>query len=84
MLKNFVPLASTIEATPEALEDLQRHFKAKFWLSPTAKPNADGLGTLALNRIEMNVDNYDVYMEILSSITGLDEIMDIIRKGVLY
>ena len=77
--KNLVPLVSTIKATPQALEDLQTHFKAKFWLSLTAKPDANDLAMQALNRITNNVKDYDVFMEMLSSVTGMDQIVGKIK-----
>ena len=82
VLENLIPLVRTIEATSGSLEDLQRQFTVKSWLSPTAHTNANGLATLALNRIKTNVKDYDVFMEMLSSVTGMDQIVGII-EGLL-
>ena len=79
MCKNLVPLVNTIEATPGALEALQTHFKAKSWLSPTVKINANELAALALSRIENNVKEYNVFMEMLGSVIGMDQIADTIK-----
>ena len=79
MRENLVLLVNTIEATPGSLEALQRQFIAKSWLSPITKTNANELAILALNRIENNVEEYDVFMRMLSSVTGMDQIVDIIE-----
>ena len=82
VLDNLVTLVKAIEATPGSLENLQTEFIAKSWFGPTAKPDANDLAILALNKIETNVKNYDMFTEILSSVTGMKQIVDII-KGLL-
>ena len=82
VLEKLVPLVRTIEATPGSLKALQQHFIAKSWLDPITKTNANGLALLALNRIKTNVKDYDVFMGMLSSVTGMDQIV-IIIKGLL-
>ena len=82
MLERLVPLVNTIEATPGSLEALQRQFIAKSWLSPTAQTNANGLAILALSRIKTNVKDYNVFMKMLCSVTGMDQIVGII-EGLL-
>ena len=84
VLRNFPPLAKAIEVTPETSENLQRNFIDRSWLSPKAqKINADGLVTLALNRIETSISDYDVLMNMLGSLTGMDEIARKISKGIV-
>ena len=82
VLDNLVILVKAIEATPGSLENLRTEFIAKSWFGPTAKPNANDLAKLVLNKIETNVKNYDMFTEILSSVTGMKQIVDII-KGLL-
>ena len=82
VLDNLITLVKAIEATPGSLENLQTLFKAKSWLGFTAKPDANDLAILALNKIENNVKNCDMFTEILSSVTGMKQIVDII-KGLL-
>ena len=82
VLDNLVTLVKAIEATPGSLGNLQTEFIAKSWFGPTAKPDANDLAILALNKIENNVKNYDMFTEILSSVTGMKQIVDII-KGLL-
>ena len=82
MLERLVPLVNTIEATPGSLEALQRQFIVKSWLSPTAQTNANGLAILALSRIKTNVKDYNVFMKMLCSVTGMDQIVGII-EGLL-
>ena len=79
VLTNLDKLARTIRATPGAQGDLQTKFIVKSWLDPIAKTDADGLTTLALNKIENNVKDYNLFMEMLSSVTGMDQIVGIIR-----
>ena len=76
---NWFHLVKAIKAIPEALQDLQRAFKAKSWLGRTAQTDADQLIALALNRIENNVKDYGVFMEMLSSVTGMDQIVDLVK-----
>ena len=49
----------------------------------TQKPNADELITQALRKIESDVKNYDIFIKMLSTVVGLQDIVEKI-KGMLY
>ena len=84
VLQNFATLIKTIESTPESLIDLKRKFITKTWLNPRDEINANQLIRLALNRVETDVTNYDEFMEILKTVTGMDQIVGIIQNELKH
>ena len=78
---NWKICVKAISATPGPLADLQTQFKMKYWLDTTQKPNADELITQALGKIESDVKNYDIFIKMLSTVVGLQDIVEKI-KGI--
>ena len=75
VLDNLDRLVRNIRGIPGAENHLQRQFREKEWIDITSQVNADGLTTLALTKIEMNAENYKVFIDMLNSVTGLQEIV---------
>ena len=80
VLDNLDGLVRSIKATPGAENHLQRQFMVKKWIDITTQSNADELITSALSKIEMNAENYKVFIEMLESVTGLQEIIESINR----
>ena len=80
VLENFDSLVKTINATTGALKDLQRQFIMKEWLDMTEQPDADALTTKALGQIQLNSENYNVFIKMLSAVVGLQEVVSKIKS----
>ena len=80
VLDNLDRLVRNIRGLPEAENHLQRQFREKEWIDITSQVNADELTSLALTKIEMNAENYKVFIDMLNSVTGLQEIVARIRR----
>ena len=70
--KNWTMLVGALNVG-SALSDLLREVRSMGWIDKTAKLDADGLVQMALNRIENNVGNYEVFIGMLKNVTGMDE-----------
>ena len=70
--KNWTMLVGDLNVG-SALSDLLREVRSKGWIAKTARLDADGLVQMALNRIENNVGNYEVFIGMLKSVTGMDQ-----------
>ena len=64
----------------DSLKGLLRQFQIKQWLSTTTKTDADGLIILALNKIETDANNYKLFIEMLSSVIVLRDIVEKIKS----
>ena len=80
VLENLDGLVRSIKATPGAENHLQRQFMVKEWIDITTKSNADELTTSALSKIETNAENYKVFIKMLESVTGLQDIVALIIR----
>ena len=63
-------------SSAEAETGLLRQFYMKQWLDTTDKTNTDGMIRLALNKIEADVKNYGVFIEMLSAVKPLKDIVE--------
>ena len=74
----------TITVTPKAVASLSTKFMEKKWLPNHAKDiTEDKLITLALNRIENDADEHELFIKMLNDITGLDQIVTLLN-GMSY
>ena len=64
-----------------ARESLTTKYQQKKWLGITEHPQPKELVTLALGRIANDPREYDVFMDMLKGITGMDLI---VNKRMLY
>ena len=74
--ENLVVLQRTLRGTDEAEDSLLDVFKSRGWLDPLAKTKADGLIRKALSKIENEVENYDLFIEMLQEVPGIDEAVE--------
>ena len=79
---NMQMFVDAMNANPGAVESLTREFKRVQppWLdanTPTKNITADGLISLALNRIENDANEHNVLLEMLRNIPGTDQIVEI-------
>ena len=56
--------------------ELLRQFYIKQWLDTSDESDADGMIRLALNKIETDVKNYEVFIEMLTAVTPLKDIVE--------
>ena len=71
--ENLVMLQRTLRGTDEAEDSLLAIFKSRGWLDQLAKTKADGLIRKALSKIENKVENYELFIEMLQEVSGIDE-----------
>ena len=56
--------------------ELLRQFYIKKWLDTSDESDADGMIKLALNKIETDIKNYEVFIEMLTAVTPLKDIVE--------
>ena len=71
--KNLVTLVRTLKATDDAKETLLTLFKVRGWLDQLVQTKADGLITKALDQIDNDVENYEVFIEMLKEVSCIEE-----------
>ena len=66
---------------PSAQTELTQLYQQNRWLDITDKPNPDELITLALERIKVDSNQYDLFVAMLQGITGLESIAHKVTSG---
>ena len=66
---------------PGAQAKLTQLFQQNRWLDITEKPNAGELVTLALGKIDVDPNQYDLFVSMLRSITGMEDIIHKVTSG---
>ena len=61
-----------------AEKSLLTQYKSHGWVDQLANMKADELITNALTKIEIKVENYDVFIEMLRKIKGIKDVVDMI------
>ena len=83
VLSHLEALTTTLRVTPGAVSSLLQKFQELTWLAIGAEASAKELVTLALNRIENDVKDFDVFMNMLGTIPGMKTVVDKIT-GTVY
>ena len=81
VLNNLVDITRALKLLPSALAELTQLYQQNRWLDITDKPNADELVTLALERIKVDPNQYDLFVAMLRSITGMENIVHKVTSG---
>ena len=72
VLCNNYDIITALRSTPGATDTLTGKYKQKQWINITGKPTEDELVTLALNRIKQDPNQYDMFIDMLHDIPGMD------------
>ena len=75
---HLVAITNLLKKTKGAREDLTQHYVQKRWLANTQNPSENELVQLALQRIEIDPGQYDIFLAMLRAIQGLDLIVNVI------
>ena len=81
VLSNLVTITRALKLLPSAQAELTQLYQQNKWLDITDEPNADKLVKLALERIKLDPNQYDLFIAMLRSITGLENITCEITSG---
>lgn len=65
-------IITTLKSTPGATDMLTGMYKQKGWMNMTVHPTEDQLVTLALDRIKQDPNQYDLLIDMLRDINGMD------------
>ena len=84
MLSDLETLITTFRVTPGAEVSLLLKLQERSWITIGAEASAKELVTLALNRIESNVRDYEVFINILRNIVGMERVVNIITGIYMY
>ena len=76
VLEQLRALVDALKANPDAQSSLQQEFRMKSWLSIGPHTSTDQLIYTALNRIANDVEQYDVFIGMLQSITEMKHMAD--------
>ena len=69
-------IITALKSTPGATDMLTEMYKQKRWMIFTEHPTEDQLITLTLNRIKQDPKQYDVFIDMLRHIPGMDLTVD--------
>ena len=78
--ENLEKLRRALKATDGAEESLLTIFKSRGWLDQLAQTKADGLLTKALNKIENKAENYEVFIQMLMQVSGIEDDVEAITS----
>ena len=84
VLSNLVIITEALESSPSSLDKLTLLYKQHKWLHIKEKPKESQLVILALERIKQDPSQFNLFMEMLCSIKGMDLIVTILTGGGLY
>ena len=73
---NMSDIITALKSTPGARDMLTGKYKQKQWINITVYPTEDELVTLALQRIKQDPKQYDIFIDMLSDICGMDLTVD--------
>ena len=71
VLENIGNITHHLQGNEDAKEDLRLEYIKHEWLAKHASPKASALVEMALGRIELDVDEYEVFIKILKEIAGM-------------
>ena len=77
-------ITSALKSTPGATDKLTGKYKQKGWMDINEQPTEDKLVTLALTRIKQDPNQYDMFIDMLRNIPGMDLTMDRITSCYLW
>ena len=69
---NINNIITTLKSTPGATDMLTGMYKQKGWMNISVHPTEDQLVTLALDRIKQDSKQYDLFIDMLHDISGMD------------
>ena len=75
---NLSDIVRALQLTPSAKQTLCLKFIEREWLDLSADPKEKDLVTQALGRIELDVNQFEVFVEMLRDIEGMDQIVQIL------
>ena len=65
-------IITALKSTPSASDMLTGMYKQKGWMNITEHPTEDQLVTLALHMIRLDPNQYDLFIDMLRIIPGMD------------
>ena len=65
-------IITALKATPGATDKLTGKYKQEGWMAFTEIPTEEKLVTLALQRIKQDPNQYDLFIDMLRCIKGMD------------
>ena len=75
-------IVKTLRSLPRGKAGLLIQYKQEGWIDTIDDDTEDGLVTLALTKIENGVANYQVFIDMLDRVTGMDQIVKAIEGTV--
>ena len=71
----------TLKSSPSAKERLTLKYQENKWMDVQEQPDEQALIAIALQRIEMNCQQFDTFVSMLKGITGMDLVVKAIIDG---
>ena len=76
VLSHLKALTTALRVTPGAESSLLLKFQELLWLATGAKASAKELVTLSLNRINNDFKDYDVFINMLRNLKGMEHMVN--------
>ena len=83
VLNQLDDITKTLQLNHCARDKLTRLYQRKKWLDIAARPAEDELVTLALERIKQDPSQFDLFIDMLRDIEGMDLIVTTLTAGEL-
>ena len=77
---NIYQVVHVIESVPKGNEALGMKFMEKGWIGVNARPDELSLVTVVLTRIELDTGEFDVFIDILKQVEGMDQIVKLLTN----
>ena len=81
VLRQMTTITDYLKVNNGSRDTLIQKYQQEQWMPILERPDANGLVTIALNRISMDARQYDVFIKMLKGIAGMDIIVEKI-KGI--
>ena len=75
---NMSDIITALKLTPGATDKLTEKYKQEGWMAIAENPTENQLVTLALQRIKQDPKQYDMFIDMLRDIRGMDLTVQII------
>ena len=79
VLGQMTTITDYLKVNNGSRDTLIQKYQQEQWIPITEQPDAGGLVTIALNRISTDARQYDVFIDMLKDITGMDIIVERIQ-----
>ena len=80
MTTHLKTVTKALKFHPDAFQLLLMEVKTKEWLPPYSKPSEEDLVSLIINRIELDANQFEVFIDMLHKTEGMDLVVHFLNS----